>query len=558
MDPSTLQDLLLANTSLTPQQHASAQTYLNKLLHSSLPTLTAEPASLTSQGTSLDADLSNLCLRSFPTLLASYASSQSMHSGFYALESSLDAFVSRSKSLTDACRDFDSHTQSTIAQRTQIKSVLPNLESVGDVLDLPRLVHACVLAGCWADALDVATKAHDLRSLALSEGLGKAQASLDAVCEAVEQEMGGLKIRVLQLLGERSLKLPAALRAVSFLRRLSSSSSSSSHPDDAEGKLQLVLLASRWDCLTFACDALYAGAELSTDDLRTKYLKRVIDTWREVVGDAANMYSEIFLSSSSSYNNKAHLVGFLHLALEKLLSMIQGYVDHLHSGSALATLSTHLSYCSNAFATRFGFDFKPSVDTLIRSRVQSLVQDRWSTGLSTFQAHLRRKQPLEQVMLAPESLHRALALPIPDKPTNEDGFAHQPSSQLALFPPLAILVNALASALNEMRLLPSATVTLFPLLQQQLARILSDAAQSMCVILEASWPSAEREEEDGERRQLVKAICAWTSRVCLPWCARALVEAARDAGAQEVQAEVQLDEQLEGLLARLSADKSES
>lgn len=550
MEASTLNDLLFANNALIDGSNQSsnvAGTYLNQLLRLSLSSLEAQPASLTEQSNQIDSELSSLCFRSFPTLLQSYASTKSLADAFAHLEDELGAFVDTSASLTAACRDFESSIQDNMAERSKVSQVLPQIDNVGDILDIPRLVGTCVSAGYWSEALDLAQRARDLEVLCESEKQEKARRMMQQVVKQVDAEMAALKIRVLEQMRERSLKLPGAVRAMALLRRLSNNASHTVDGEQfaqTEARFQLILLASRWDCLRFQLDALHASSELSTEDDRVKYLRRIVEIWREVIGDAASMFSEIFLAhadASIALSAKAPLNGFLHLALEKLLSLLQQHIQHVHAGSSLTTISTQLTYCSNAFATRVGFDFKPAVDAVIRKRLLHIVQERWDAGLTSLQQQLVGKtQPLAQLLLAPESLARVLALPVPAEKLS---FAHQPPAQLALFPPLARFLNAIAGALNELRLLPSAAVSLHPILHEKLYSTLEEAGKTILAVIEASLPQplpSDKEQDPEEadlrqqKRQIARIVNLWAGRVCLPWCSRALAEAAKDAGAKDV------------------------
>lgn len=574
MEASTLQDLLFVNKAL--QSHASqsqqlqpgqqllhnpvADQYLTQLLRQPLSALTAEPASLSQQSSQVDSELSSLCFRSFPLLLQSYASTKSLSQAFNHLEEELGAFVSTSASLTSACRTFDANTRDNMAQRSKISQVLPSIDNVGDILDIPRLVGTCVSAGYWNEALDLAQRAEDLEALCSSEQHTRAQARMQEVVRQVEAEMATLKIRVLEQMREKSLKLPGAVRAMALLRRLSPALNSGSNnskiqsdektqSSQTEARFQLILLASRWDCLRFQLDALHASSDLSTDDDRLKFLRRVVEVWREVIADAAGMFTELFLAQNDPMMGpaaKAPLNGFLHLALDRLLQLLRQHVPHLHTGSNLATLLTQLTYCSNAFATRFGFDFKPTVDATVRSRMLDLVKERWAAGLASLKQQLVGKtQPLPQLVVAPESLAKVLSLPEPADNGSSNSFSHQPPGQLALFPPLARFLNAIATALNELRLIPSAAATLYPVLHEELVCTLDEAGKIVLAVVEASLPQpstnsdsgsqdAEEQEQRQQKRQLARILCVWSGRVCIAWCARALAEAAKDAGAQDV------------------------
>lgn len=328
---------------------------------------------------------------------------------------------------------------------------------------------------------------------------------LGKVREEVEVEIKTLRARMLEGLRGRTLKLPAAVRSITLLRRMSTSALSEGETTHSltEPELRLAFLTSRWECLRSQLDQLEvsAGSGASNED-RLKYVKRWIEVWREVVGETVTMHNEIFLVSQSHFaaaadlllrtpaskptkpatstTNGSHnkstsplrledpqipLTLFLSQAFTSLQSLLQQQLPNITSIASLSSLQTQLSYCSTAF-TKFGFDFRSLPNRLITERVLDVLKDRFTQAtevlgrdiaraLSSSSSRGGRPQVIFDALIATEARSSVLGLQESDITVERGGkVTPQPPSFISLFPPLAKHLNAHAMALNELRLLP--------------------------------------------------------------------------------------------------------
>jgi hypothetical protein len=571
---ATLTDLLRSQAADGSVIESKAgQAYLQHLTTLPLADLEAEPRTLAQLSTQLDGDLSSLCFRSYPTFLLAHECTNSLMASLSELEGSLNSFIDASVSLHSAARSFETAIKPTLETRSRIMEVQDHVDTVGQVLDLPRVVGNCIRGGQWNEAMEWSKRVSDLEAQ-LSEHT-KGQAAMGAVRKGVEGEISSLKTRVLQTFGERSLKLPGAVRSINLLRRLDDT------PSLEEEQLQLILLTGRWQCLLFQTEALQATFSSATDtaaaDERSRFLKRWIEIWREVIGDAVNMYQEIFLPAPTSSNSpnpsapatltesnikraRSNLTLFLHSALRHLVATLELHLPHIPPVSSLSTLLTQLSYCSAAFA-RFGFEFKSQVEELVVQRVQFIIEDRLKQGTSSFLAELspRRPTPVEGILLAPEALGKVLALP---EPQEAEALSFQPPHPLTLLPPLARYINAVASALNELRLLPF--VSLYPALRDTLLDSFESTSNALLALVESTQPVTipfDEEPDEKEARERVardrKAACRivllhW-ARGVLPWSEKALRRGVYEALEQQEPARVQtLKDRIELAIAGLA------
>ncbi|CEQ42960.1 SPOSA6832_04835, partial [Sporobolomyces salmonicolor] len=318
------------------------------------------------------------------------------------------------------------------------------------------------------------------------------------------------------------------------------------------------------------------------------------------------MYTEVFLSSSAlahapaataamidNFHVPSHALDpcsplhlFLSTALTSLSNTLSSALPALTSPSSLSSLLTQLSYCSHSFA-RHGLDFREVLD--LRQRVELRIgritvaewelagrkwekewRDGWESSgaaLSTIAAKARRsgRTPIADWLVVPEGLAALLSTPLPDPPStltapSHQAWHHQPPAALSLLPPLARFLNAHATSLNSLRLLPP--LSLYPSLRAAQARELDRATQVLAAFTDAwltsfnatplprptaVFPSQERgngkgdddqlllteeekqllRERDDEKR-LVTAAIAWFGRAIVPWCEGALERGVED------------------------------
>ena len=524
--------------------HSAASTsYFSQLLGLSLDKLAAEPETLSKSAAQarrpvhahaltgqLDGELAALCFRSYPTFLLAHECSTAISSSFSELEASLTGLIAASDGLARTCETFDAHAAPSLRARAKIGEALEHVDRLADILELPRLVATCVRSGQWAEALDLAQRADELERRASAAELAGSARLLGRVRDDIAREIIGLRATVLEALRDRALKLPAAIRAIAILRRLGG--------PDAEPELRLTFLAARADCLASQLEQLQAGAFGDADEDRVRFVKRWIEVWRDVVGDAASIFPDVFLSVGG-VKALVPLHAFLQRVLAQLLAMLEQHLPQITPVSSLSSILTQLAYCAAAFG-RHGLDFRPLVAARIGRRVGEVVTARWDTGADAFRGELergaaRKDVAVETWLVAPDARARALAADLPDAPPlpahlagssnlpaslASDGAdrpalvasSSTPAQSLTLFPPIARLANAHASALNELRLMP-ATV-LYPGLRAAQTRSLIGSGEALLELAATTTTPAAAD--------LVRQAFGWFARSLVPFCEAAL------------------------------------
>lgn len=585
--------------------------YLASLLAMPLPTLLALPNHLSTLSTSLDTDLSSLAFTRYSSFLLAHTATQSISTSFSTLSANLSSFIESTDALKDVVSGFEQRVSEPRKKRERMALVRERMEEVEELMEAPSVVDACVRAGYWAEAIDVALRLSDLHkrlsktasysSGADGEGAG-ALLLLERVREEVSVALLSLRARVLESLLQRGLKLPAAVRGVSILRRIGERGFGMIEEGEPskemdEDALRVVFLAARWRCLRgelesvegqMAASGIKIGEESALqrqdeadaqvgaeeNEERTRWTKRWIEVWREIVGETVGMYTEVLLSSTSPSSaiasgtshalpSTAPLALFLTTSLTSLSDILAYAIPSLTSPSSLSSLLTQLSYCSHSFA-RHGLEFRELQQ--LRERVEARVgrivvveweaagrkwekewRDGWegSPSSSTSAAIARRnhllggRPPISDWLVSPEGLSQVFATPLPpavDLTTAPPTWHHQPSQPLALLPPIARFLNAHATALNALRLLPP--LALYPSFLAAQARELDRATQVLAAftdawlaslstlpVIDLSIPEEELSREELQLRQLredekqlvIFAVAAF-GRWVVPWC----------------------------------------
>ncbi|KDE04090.1 hypothetical protein MVLG_05460 [Microbotryum lychnidis-dioicae p1A1 Lamole] len=341
----------------------SSNEYLASLLAMPLSTLQSLPATLAALSKSLDTDLSSLAFTRYSAFLLTHSATQSISQSFTTLADSLTALLESTSELEAAAATFEQRVDDVRRKRDRTSRVQERIDEVEELLEAPAVVEACVRAGYWGEAIDVAARLSELHarlkaskeskryistnakavlvngtaltSTATSDGDG-ALRLLQKVRDDVAIALLSLRARVIDSLLQRGLKLPGAVRGIGTLRRIGSRAMSGSDPkayssdgpqELDENALRVVFLAARWRCLRSELEAVegqMAASGIKIDDAggeppeampnqtsaeeneeRMKWTRQWIDVWREVVGETLGMYTDVFLSSSALSNQAA-------------------------------------------------------------------------------------------------------------------------------------------------------------------------------------------------------------------------------------------------------------
>ncbi|KAL1410152.1 hypothetical protein Q8F55_004155 [Vanrija albida] len=448
----SLTDLLQATASSRRAQapdlaSPAASSYLDELLALPLKSILTEASAISAEAASVESELTNLCFREYPTFISVHKCSSAVTSAFDDFSESLGNLLDAVPALEEECRTFVKSTSGVQNTRAKAALVQEHQDKLFDLLEIPQLMDTCVRNGYYQEALELGAHAEQL--VARYPGI-------ELVQDVAKEVEGVLQLMLVQLLAllREPIKLPALVKTVSYLRRLRS-------VDETE--LGLVFLMSRLSNFR----THLAGLDRDRPD-PVRYVRKYVDLFREHIFDIISQFSAIFLESVSASSGIAasQLASFVGQCVQELVDLVAKQVPKVSNDSAsLSSILVQLGYCSLAFA-RVGLDFSALITEPFAEAVQDAFSQTIDASTSALSATLAQGAKAaahpSQTLMAHEYLQPLLASDSPLGFVKWDGtFEHLPTD-LARFPPLAILVNGHLSALNSLRLL--APLSLHPLL----------------------------------------------------------------------------------------------
>jgi hypothetical protein len=369
--------------------------YLNRLTTLPLSALSeSEPQSLSQTAQSLLLSLQALSKRSHKSIIAS-----SNH--LSTLSTSLPTFAYATADLRDGLpilddaaihfsENYNNRSDNALLERRRQALLLSrNIDRLADVLDLPTLLSSAISSSTgtsstattstsatlnYTSALDLNAHIRRLHSLYPDSPL---ITSVAAQADAAMQEMS---TNLITSLRSSTLKLAAAMRTISWLRRVAPELGG---PNASEGSLGSLFLVCRLANLENMLGALEPLRELADQETRRlaegkgegrnkwdggqqteRYLKRYIEIFREQSFAIVSMYRSIFPPGTGEKRDGDEELGQLPSALAtfpmKLVGMLEEtlrtYLPNVRDKSSRDSLLTQVLYCAGSLG-RLGGDF---------------------------------------------------------------------------------------------------------------------------------------------------------------------------------------------------------
>ncbi|KAI1186028.1 Dor1-like protein [Nemania serpens] len=395
-------DLLydLLNPALPPGQEPAppdpvAIEYLTSLVAQPLSQLeTAEPQTLDHNSHSLLLSLQALSQRSYKTIISSTESHASLGQALPALATSIADLKAVIPKLDDAAVRFSttyhkSAENDLLRARKTALLLSRNVERVVDLLDLPTLLSSTISTSSssqtanYASALDLSSHIRRLHGLYSDSSL------VSSVSLQADEAMQLMAKNLIASLRSPGLKLTAALRTISWLKRVIPDLNPSGHAGvngtGENGGLGALFLVCRLSTLMNMLEALNPLRELADQErLRQqqnpptssawsggqqteRYLKRYVEIFREQSFAIVSMFRSIFPPQSSRepptpeaqdplQSLPSTLSTFpLHL-IEMLTETLRTYLPAVRDQTSRDSLLTQVLYCAGSLG-RLGGDF---------------------------------------------------------------------------------------------------------------------------------------------------------------------------------------------------------
>lgn len=468
-----------AVASLLPLASASQQPYVSELLSFTLDRLHKEPELLRVDAERIKRQMQEVAVGNYRAFISAADALHSVKEEISSTHKHLDTLIAEIPKLNSCCTEFVESGELILEKRKMNQTLLSNHSTLLDLLEIPQLMDTCVRNGNYDEALDL--EAYVTKLATMHPKLSVIQ----ALASEVRQTTQSLLSQLLQKL-RSNIQLPECLRIIGYLRRIGVFS-------EYEMRLQFLRCREAW--LTGILDEL---------DQRNayEYLKGMISCHRMHLFDVVNQYRAIFTDDTSG-SEENHDGGLLFSwAMHQIslhLKALKVMLPKITEGGSLSNILELSMYCAVGLGVA-GLDFRGLLPPLFEEAILNLFSKNMSTAVQNFQLVL--------------DSHRWVPLPAVGFSTSSFGEESQedvtPPSNLMEHPPLAVFVNGVSAAMNELR--PCASLSLKQILAQETVKGLQSVCDSL---LRYNTTRMLRDNES----VLFLSLCRAFIEVVFPHCA---------------------------------------
>ncbi|KAI4316504.1 hypothetical protein L6164_024484 [Bauhinia variegata] len=465
--------------SLLPLASDSQQPYVSELLSFTLDRLHKEPELLRVDAERIRRQMQEVAVGNYRAFIAAADALLAIREEVSSIDKHLESLINEIPNLTSGCTEFVESAEQILEKRKMNQTMLANHSTLLDLLEIPQLMDTCVRNGNYDEALDL--EAFVCKLSAMHPKL----LVIQALAAEVRQTTQSLLSQLLQRL-RSNIQLPECLRIIGYLRRIGVFS---------EYEMRLQFLRCREGWLTGILEDLDQTNPY-------EYLKGMINCQRMHLFDVVNQYRAIFADDTSGSEENYDGGLLFSWAMHQITSHIQTLkvmLPKITEGGSLSNILDQCMYCAMGLGW-VGLDFRGLLPSLFEEAVLNLFSKNMSTAVENFQLVL--------------DSHRWVPLPAVGFPTNMVGDETQedvtPPSYLMEHPPLAVFINGVSAAMNELR--PCAPTSLKHVIAQELIEGLQTVSDSL---LRYNTNRVLRENESG----LFLSLCRAFIEVAYPYCA---------------------------------------
>ncbi|KAA8490769.1 Conserved oligomeric Golgi complex subunit 8 [Porphyridium purpureum] len=513
------------------EDDARVRRYLDELCGAGTERIMREPHVVAAEVDRLQGVLEDVACANYRALIESFDAAGAVRDGFSRLRGALQDSLQLLPELSEHVRTFSTSAWAQNEKRRVKASALHEYAHVLELLELPSLMLALTQSEHFDEALEVAAYVNKLRLLVRNEPL----------VQLVHLEVQAVVRRMVhQLLAflKQPVQLPACLRLVGFLRRLGCMS---------EMRLRRTFLHCRGEwmrkSLALSANPATAAAQARivhlSDDTRAMVFE-IITQYRAVFGDdeddgdgsgtgdssrdtlsagrrrddseaAGNGLSLRSGSNTAMAMSKSARKSYTGILCDWALKVVGEYLHALEpllfdvlDGANLATALQQSMYCGQSLS-RVGCDFRPLLVPIFANAITSLFKRHLQAALDRFGALLDEyRWTAAAVNTSGNSSSGSTAAGGEDATRPETRAGSEvgeeagaqaasllPPTELLQFLPLAVLLNGLIGALNEVR--QCCQETLVVVLRDQLRVTLIQGAEAMRNAYEAAMRASLRD-----------------------------------------------------------------
>ncbi|XP_010938315.1 conserved oligomeric Golgi complex subunit 8 [Elaeis guineensis] len=466
-------------SSLLPLSGASQQPYVSELLSFTLDRLHKEPELLRVDAERIRRQMQEVAVGNYRAFIAAADALSFIRVQLTDFDKHLESLIMEIPNLTSGCTEFIDSAQQILEERELNQTLLANHSTLLDLLEIPQLMDTCIRNGNYDEALDLE---------AFVQKLSKMHAELpviQALAMEIRKTTQSLLSQLLQKL-RSNIQLPECLRIVAHLRRMGVFS---------ESELRLQFLRCREAWLSGILDDL---------DQRNayEYLKGMVNCHRMHLFDVVNQYRAIFnndKSGSEEIYDGGLLFSWAMHQIKTHLSTLELMLPKITDGGSLSNILDQCMYCAMGLGL-VGLDFRGLLPPLFEDAVVNLFSKNMNTAVENFRIVLdsHRWVPLPSVGFAANGV------------IDESHDDVTPPSVLMEHPPIAVFVNGVSAAMNELR--PCAPVSLKHVLAREVVKGLQAVSDSLVRY------NAIRVLH-GNESTLFRSLCQAFIEVAYPYCA---------------------------------------
>ncbi|TQE11108.1 hypothetical protein C1H46_003114 [Malus baccata] len=479
MESENAADDSSAVASLLPLASASQQPYVSELLSFTLDRLHKEPELLRVDAERIQRQMQEVAVANYRAFIAASDALVSIRNEVSSIDKHLASLLEETPKLMSGCTEFVESAEQILEKRKLNQTLLANHSTLLDLLEIPQLMDTCVRNGNYDEALDLEAFVCKLSTMHPKLPV------IQALAAEVRQTTQSLLSQLLQKL-RSNIQLPECLRIIGYLRRIGVFS-------EYEMRLQFLRCREAW--LTGILEDL---------DQRNayEYLKGMINCHRMHLFDVVNQYRAIFADDTSgseeNYDGGLLFSWAMHI-ITSHLKTLKILLPKITEGGSLSNILDQCMYCAMGLGW-VGLDFRGLLPSLFEEAVLNLFSKNMSAAVENFEVVL--------------DSHRWVPLPVVGFSSNSHGDENQddvtPPSYLMEHPPLAVFVNGVSAAMNDLR--PCAPISLKHVLAQELIKGLQAVSDSL---LRYNTNRMLKEHESG----LFLSLCRAFIEVTFPHCA---------------------------------------
>ncbi|CAN8299384.1 unnamed protein product [Cochlearia groenlandica] len=432
--------------SLLSLASATQQSYVSELLSFTLDRLHKEPELLRVDAERIQRQMQEVAVGNYRAFITAADALLEIRQEVTSIDKHLESLIGEVPKLTSGCTDFVDSAEDILEKRKMNQALLENHNTLLDLLEIPQLMDTCVRNGNFDEALDLEAFVSKLATMHPKLHV------IQALAAEVRQTTQSLLSQLLQKL-RSNIQLPECLRVIGYLRRVGVFG-------EYEMRLQFLRCREAW----------LTGILEDLDQKNAyEYLKGMIDCHRKHLFDVVNQYRAIFADDTSgseeNYDGGLLFSWAMH-QITSHLKTLKIMLPKITEGGSLSNILDQCMYCAMGLGW-VGLDFRGLLPPLFEEAVLNLFSKNMSTAVENFQLVL--------------DSHRWVPLPsvgFPSSSINEESADDvTPPSYLMEHPPLAVFINGVSAALNELR--PCAPLSLKNVIAHELIKGLEAVSDSL-------------------------------------------------------------------------------